>query len=251
MNPAFLVRRPDRSAPTSPAITPLPLIVVDQGLSDWPDLLRLLPASMQAHVLTLHAGLPQLAAWLAEKPAGSVSELHLLCHGRSGGLLLGGQWLTLDTLAAHTDSLRQLGRALAAEADWRVYGCEVAQGARGRRFMAALARLSGAHLAAASTPIGAGHGWTLDVQVGRPRRQRIPAWLTKVANQYRGVLAASHDFDNTTNTGQNTTVATSTTWGGTDPIVAIRLTAANGNWRMLNDYGYYGPGSSHSAAIGR
>lgn len=98
---------------------------------------------MQARVLTLHAGLPQLAAWLAEKPAGSVSELHLLCHGRSGGLLLGGQWLTLDNLAAHTDSLRQLGRALAAEADWRVYGCEVAQGARGRRFVAALARLSG------------------------------------------------------------------------------------------------------------
>lgn len=217
MNPAFLVRRQAMPAPALQTIRPLPLIVVDQGLSDWPDLLRLLPTSMQARVLTLHAGLPQLAAWLAEKPAGSVSELHLLCHGRSGGLLLGGQWLTLDNLAAHTDSLRQLGRALAAEADWRVYGCEVAQGARGRRFVAALARLSGAQLAAASTPIGAGHGWTLDVQVGRPRRQRIPAWLTKVANQYRGVLAASHDFDTTTNGGDGTSVATITTWGWSAP----------------------------------
>ena len=78
MNPAFLVRRQAMPAPALQTIRPLPLIVVDQGLSDWPDLLRLLPTSMQARVLTLHAGLPQLAAWLAEKPAGSVSELHLL-----------------------------------------------------------------------------------------------------------------------------------------------------------------------------
>ena len=240
MNPAFFVRHPD--TPTLyAAAKPASLIVVDQGIQDWPYLVSLLPAS-SAHteVVILDGGLDQLATHLAHRPAGSLHALHLLCHGRSGGLLLGKQWLTQANLATHADSLRQIGRALATDADWWVYGCEVAQGARGQRFVAELAQWSGAQLAAASTPIGAGHGWTLDVQVGQPSRQRIPAWLTKVANQYRGVLAASHDFDSTTDGGDYTSVATSTTWGWSAPITAIRLTAANGTWRMINDYGYNG-----------
>lgn len=40
--------------------------------------------------------------------------------------------------------------------------------------------------------------------------------------------------------GDGTSVATITTWGWSAPITAIRWTAANGTWRMINDYGYNG-----------
>ena len=62
-------------------------------------------------VVILDGGLDQLATHLAHRPAGSLHAPHLLCHGRSGGLLLGKQWLTQANLATHAIACARLLRA--------------------------------------------------------------------------------------------------------------------------------------------
>ncbi|MFO1233606.1 MAG: DUF4347 domain-containing protein [Rivihabitans pingtungensis] len=123
---SFAIQTPP---PLYAAAKPASLIVVDQGIQDWPYLVSLLPAS-SAHteVVILDGGLDQLATHLAHRPAGSLHALHLLCHGRSGGLLLGKQWLTQANLATHADSLRQIKPRAGDRRRLVVYGCEVAQG---------------------------------------------------------------------------------------------------------------------------
>ncbi|XYK81214.1 MAG: DUF4347 domain-containing protein [Labrenzia sp.] len=115
----------------------------------------------------MYDGLRQLADGLAGKTG--IEELHIICHGRDGALVLGHTVLSQETLCSHADELMAINRALSCSADILLYGCEVAKTATGEAFVAALAEATGANIAASRTLTGAvdlGGDWELDVHVG-------------------------------------------------------------------------------------
>ncbi|GGY23537.1 hypothetical protein GCM10007387_01160 [Pseudoduganella albidiflava] len=108
-------------------------------------------------------GLEQIAAAIGEER--DVGAIHIVSHGAPGMLQLGSTEVTLASLATATGALAAVGRALAPQGDLLLYGCEVGQGDAGAAFVAALAELTGADVAAStdlSGPADAGGNWRLE-----------------------------------------------------------------------------------------
>ncbi|MBD8529623.1 MULTISPECIES: tandem-95 repeat protein [unclassified Massilia] len=141
------------------------IVFVEDNL---PDYLRLAAgASAGAEVVVLdHTGdgLQQIIAALQGR---EVDAIHLVTHGANGQIDLGSQRLSVTNVDAAAAQLAQLGQSLAAGGDLLLYGCDVAGGA-GEQFVARLAQLTGADVAASTDTTGsAGFGnWTLEEASG-------------------------------------------------------------------------------------
>lgn len=145
------------------------------------------PARVDVVVLdTQTDGVTQIANWLSQYTGQPLRAVHLLTHGESGQVQLGGTLLDNAGLATHADTLARWGQGLTAEADILIYGCDVAQGAQGEAFVATLSKLTGADVAASVNRTGAqalGGDWLLERQAGV-----IDAAALQAAS-WQGVLA--------------------------------------------------------------
>jgi Ca2+-binding RTX toxin-like protein len=83
-----------------------------------------------------------------------LSAIHLMTHGSDGSIALGNAWLNASTLPGYASALSAVGASLAPAGDLLVYGCNVAQGALGEAFVAALAAATGADVAASDDLTG-------------------------------------------------------------------------------------------------
>ncbi len=119
------------------------LVVVDAALPDLPVLLAHLP--VDAEVAHLHGAAPALQQ-IARAADGHrhLHSLHVLGHGESGRMWLGGQWLDAQALAAQPQELATLSAALADDAHIYLYGCHSAQGPAGQQWLDAWALATGA-----------------------------------------------------------------------------------------------------------
>ncbi|MGO4392251.1 Ig-like domain-containing protein [Variovorax sp. M-6] len=113
-------------------------------------------------------GLAQIAQWAATQSG--LDAIHILSHGSEGMVNLGSQQLTESSLAsaATQAELAELGRALSADGDLLLYGCDVASGS-GARLLDGIARATGADVAASTDLTGAarlGGNWTLEAHSG-------------------------------------------------------------------------------------
>ncbi|MGS4947130.1 DUF4347 domain-containing protein [Meridianimarinicoccus sp. RP-17] len=132
-------------------------------------------------------GLADLAALLAG--VRGLDALHVFSHGAPGRLFLGTVPVTAQTLAANGPLLAKIGSALAPEGKVVLYGCEVAKGAEGRAFVAALEAALWREVAASETPTGAaalGGDWRLADAFGA---DVDPAIRPAAQQQYTGLLA--------------------------------------------------------------
>ncbi len=112
-------------------------------------------------------GLAQIADYLGAHPG--EQAVHIVSHGRAGGVELGNQWLDSDNLDAHADALARIGQSLAPDGDILFYGCNLAAGAVGAEFLDQLARATGVNVAASDDPTGSvrlGGDWQLESQAG-------------------------------------------------------------------------------------
>jgi len=101
-----------------------------------------------------------------------VTSLHVIAHGTPGCLYLGNTELSLDTVADYADSL-QLWLPF-PNSTLVLYGCRVAAGDAGSEFMERLHQLTGAAIAASTTPVGSSSlngNWHLDVTT--PHNQTV------------------------------------------------------------------------------
>jgi len=113
--------------------------------------------------------LVQMATW-AEAHWG-YEAIHVVSHGAPGALRLGGASLDGAALRdpAVAGRLVQIGRALNRGGDLLLYGCEVAKGEAGAQFVADLAKVTGADVAASDDKTGAadkGGDWVLESAAG-------------------------------------------------------------------------------------
>ncbi|MBD3884381.1 DUF4347 domain-containing protein [Phormidium tenue FACHB-886] len=142
-------------------------------------------------------GIEQITAAIAAHP--QLSSLHIVSHGQAGELQLGSTRLSLQTLDRYAAQLRQWRRSLAG-AEILLYGCRVAAGALGQRFIQTVSQLTQAAIAASSTLVGnaaLGGNWQLDYQT-RPIQTPI-AFRSEALAAYPGVLAVllRETFQNT------------------------------------------------------
>ena len=164
-----------------------PIIFVLDDLDDLATLRNGMPAEAEVYLLDATGdALAQMA--LVLRGRSGITALHLFSHGSPGRLNLGSLTLDASNLDGHAEALMGLGLALAPGADWLIYGCAVAQGQAGRDFVAALAHLTGADVAASTNPTGSaalGGDWQLQVATGS-----IAASPLAFADRYHHVLAA-------------------------------------------------------------
>ena len=98
-------------------------------------------------------GIQQITDILAARQ--DLSAVHLISHGADGQVQLGTTQLDFDTLLKNATQIKGWGKSLSADADILIYGCDVAQQADGKALVDALARLTGADVAASDDLTGA------------------------------------------------------------------------------------------------
>jgi glucose/arabinose dehydrogenase len=120
----------------------------------------------------------------------NLSSVHILSHGATGTLQLGGVTLSTETLPKYQEVLQQWRSALTSEADILFYGCNVADTSAGVDFVQQVAQLTGADVAASTDLTGGaaqGGNWQLEFATGRIESGLVVE--SEVAQRYTGTLA--------------------------------------------------------------
>ncbi len=115
-------------------------------------------------------GVAQIAAWLTSHDARNLAAIAIVSHGADGVLFLGAGVLDSTTLGQYRAELAGIGASLSPGGGLLLYGCDVAQDAKGVAFVDQLAVAVGGNVAAASHLVGAaslGGSFTLDVNTGQ------------------------------------------------------------------------------------
>ncbi|NOY66189.1 MAG: DUF4347 domain-containing protein, partial [Gammaproteobacteria bacterium] len=145
------------------------IVFVDSRVKDADVLLA--GVDPNAEIIYLSAdsdGIAQIEAALEGRS--NIGAIHILSHGDNGMLLLGNSVVNNDSLASYSTQLASIGSSLSTSGDILLYGCEVAGGESGQRFINRLAELTQADIAASTDTTGsaAENGdWILEAQTGK------------------------------------------------------------------------------------
>ncbi|HTO48732.1 MAG TPA: DUF4347 domain-containing protein, partial [Burkholderiales bacterium] len=99
----------------------------------------------------------------------NLDAVHVISHARDGDVQLGSVGLDFQTLVKRAGEIKKWGDALAAGGDILFYGCDLAESADGKALVDAIARLTGADVAASENLTGSaaqGGDWTLEFKTG-------------------------------------------------------------------------------------
>ncbi|MEE1910704.1 DUF4347 domain-containing protein [Aeromonas caviae] len=182
---------PDHGAPTQTA-QPRQLLVIDARIEQASQLTN----NLDSHVSLLFIdkqsdALAAIGTKLAE--LGQVDAIQILSHGAAGQFTLGNRTLTADNLASVSQQLQSWQSHLSEQADIQLYGCRVGAGESGQALVSALAKWTGADVAASSDDIGdsnKGGDWELEVSKGLIDQ---PLSLQRAAMQSYDRLLANAD----------------------------------------------------------
>lgn len=144
------------------------IVFVDAGVSKKAELMQNLGAEDIKVILPpVRSPLSFMVETLLQH--GPVSSLHIISHGSPGELHLGGKIVTDTELEAQASQLAMIGSFLVGPRDIMLYGCRVAEGERGKRFVERLGSLTGSNVAASTDTTGSeekGGDWDLELVVG-------------------------------------------------------------------------------------
>ena len=137
-----------------------------------------------------------------------LDAIHIVAHGKPGEVSFASGVLSLKTLNNHSEELAEIGGALASHGELLLWACETARGARGRAFIEALERETGAQVAAATGLVGsAAQGGLWELDGGSKTSERTPL-TAQGASAFAGVLALQLDLDTTTAGNDDTSTYT-------------------------------------------
>jgi hypothetical protein len=148
------------------------LVLLDERTPDYALLLQDIAAQSARRLETIlidaqRDGLEQVAEALAGRE--DVAAVHIIAHGREGAVQLGSSLVGAETLERNAGLVQAWGKALGADADILLYGCDLAATAQGRQLVEALARLTGADVSASDDATGhasLGGDWDLEFRSG-------------------------------------------------------------------------------------
>ena len=144
-------------------------------------------------------GFARIGATLAERQ--DIAAVHLITHGSDGRVQLGRAVMDSNSLLRHAGTVADWGQALTADADWLIYGCDVAASAPGLALLHDLAALTGADVAASDDRTGSallGADWQLEQQTGPVETAALAPAATAGAADWQGLLANEAQANATT-----------------------------------------------------
>jgi hypothetical protein len=156
-------------APAAPAAR-IEIIFLDSRVADWQQLLDQVnrPGARIVLLDPERDAIDQIAAFL--DGFSGVDAVHIISHGTEGNLIIGGRSYTAELLTSdYGADMARIGRALSADGDILLYGCEIGAGSAGERLIETVAGMTGADVAASANKTGAaefGGDWTLESHVG-------------------------------------------------------------------------------------
>ena len=162
---------------------------IDRNVDDLTALLAALRPDVQPVLLSDDAPAPwQIAK--AVKHRADLTAVHVIAHGAPGQVNIGAGRSRLRRLRRTARISAAIGRALGTDGCLLLWSCRAAAGKRGAAFVEALARASGAEVAAATGLVGAatrGGRWELHLRSGASKAL-APLTADGMAN-YAGVMA--------------------------------------------------------------
>jgi VCBS repeat-containing protein len=205
------------------------LVIVDANTPDYrklvDDINQQGGADRSIEVVVLDAnkdGIGQITDILAQRK--DLAAVHLISHGADGEVQLGSNVLDFATLLQNAAQIKAWGKAFAAQGDLLIYGCDVAEHADGKALVDALARLTGADVAASDDRTGAqelGGDWNLEYTDGRIEARVAVSPEERAAWQH--VLASPTATNDTYSVSEDST------------LVVAPSTANLANWWKLDD----------------
>lgn len=172
-----------------------PLVFIDSRVSDLEQLVADLTPTTHVHVLPPNDdGVNQITARLKHQP--DVESIHILSHGKPGCLYLGNAELSLWTLAKYEHHLKAwnfYGSKYSSRPSLLLYGCHLALGQAGSKFLQQVYRLTGLPLYASTSKIGSiieGGQWQLEVAIGTHQQPPDRPISQEMEAQYSGTFAA-------------------------------------------------------------
>ena len=163
-------------------VTDRRIVVIDARVPNPEILLGDRPVDVET--IVIGADDDAIARIQAALAGGRVSLLQIVAHGEAGSLTLGRDRLTAASLEGATaEAVAAWRGAFTEDADILLLGCDVGQGVAGAAFVARLADLTGADVAASDDATGAaalGGDWILEVSTG-PIESRIALSATAEA----------------------------------------------------------------------
>jgi hypothetical protein len=166
------------------------ILFVDPSVDDLETILRGLRPGVGA--IVLDPAMPaarQVSATLAGRR--DLDAVHVIAHGAPGEVsFAAGKW-SAATLVDEAENLAAIGRALATHGELRLWSCNTAAGVAGFAFIEALAKATGADVAATSARVGAaalGGTWDLAAFAHPPARAPL---TTAAMATYAGVMATT------------------------------------------------------------
>jgi hypothetical protein len=162
------------------------ILFIDAEVENYQSLISGARSTAEIYVLEKGDAIDQITQILEGRSG--IESLQIVSHGKSGGILLGQNWIDAIALQTHADQIAQWKTALTEDADILLFGCSVATGEQGLEFVQAIAHLTEADLAASSDRTGhkaVGGNWELEIQTGRIQ-------TTWNFQQYGGILDTSY-----------------------------------------------------------
>ncbi|HAX89121.1 MAG TPA: hypothetical protein DCY91_23360, partial [Cyanobacteria bacterium UBA11370] len=139
------------------------LIFIDAAVSEYETLVKGVIGDAAVIILDPEQdGILTITEILANRS--DIGSIHIVSHGSSGCLYLGNSQLSLETLNCYASQLQHW-----CSPSLVLYGCEVAKGERGDRFILLLSELTGASVTASTNWVGGaeqGGTWELEVSTG-------------------------------------------------------------------------------------
>ncbi|MBV5303192.1 MAG: DUF4347 domain-containing protein, partial [Chlorobium sp.] len=203
------------------------IVFIDSHISDNESLMLTRSSALEYRVLDEHRdGIEQMVDALAGQ--NRYDSIQIISHGAPGSITIGDTVLDHSSLSQYADQLATLGKALTTDGDLLLYGCNVGAGDEGHAFIAALAHITGADVAASDDLTGSatkGGDWTLEVHNGTIENIVLPM------RGFDGVLG------NTAPTFINSNGKVTTDFGGYDDARSVTV-QSDGKILLAGSSGY-------------
>jgi len=181
-----------------PIATTLELVFIDATVEDYESLVQgSRPEIVPVIINPDEDGIALIARTLSL--AQNVEHVHIISHGAPGTIQLGSSILSLNNFSTYVHHLKQWANALANSCELLLYGCNVAAGDRGTRFVQKLASYLNIPVAASTHPVGhAQHkgSWELDYQTGKISASNAIDASTQAMYQGAFIINALYASDN-------------------------------------------------------
>ncbi len=223
------------------------LVLVDTRIEDYQillnDIFKQAGDNRHIEIIVLDAardGLEQISELLQQR--NSLDALHIISHGDAGQLQLGNTRLDEAALASRASQFEAWANAFSSEADILLYGCDVAEGDAGQRFVHAFSRLTGADVAASTDKTGSaalGGNWVLETQTGAVESMLLFGPLQTIWQGTLNIQPASTETlaNTTTANNQDTTPSSRQIAMHSDGSFVVVWTSGNQDGSGLGVYG--------------